>query len=97
MNREVILLIAEFLIRLFVIVALPMLYKLVKKHKLEKTIQNAVWAAEQLFKKNDPTGEKRRAYVENYILKRFNISEEELRMLIESFVKELNIIQKEID
>lgn len=94
MSREVILLIAEFLIRLFVIVAIPALYKLVRKYKLDKAIKDAVWAAEQLLKKNDPTGEKRRAFVENYILERFKISEEELRVLIESFVKELNLIQE---
>lgn len=96
MNREVILLIAEFLIRLFVIVALPMLYKLVKKYKLEKTIQNAVWAAEQLFKKNDQTGEKRKEYVINYLSnKGVKLTIEDLDVLIEAAVRELNIIQKE--
>lgn len=94
MSREVILLIAEFLIRLFIIVAVPFAYKLIKRYNLEKAVKEAVWAAEQLLKKNDPTGAKRKTFVENYILERFNITEEELRVLIESFVKELNLIQE---
>ena len=95
MNREVILLILEFVIRLFVIVAIPMLYKFIKDHKLDKATRDAVWAAEQLLKKNDPTGEKRRAFVEKYVLNKFNISEEELEVLRESFVKELNLLQEQ--
>lgn len=94
MNREIILLIVELIIRLFVVAAIPMLYKLIKKYKLDKAIKDAVWAAEQLLKKNDPTGEKRREFVEKYILERFKISEEELKVLIESFVKELNLLQE---
>ena len=94
MDKQVILLIMEFLIRLFVLLLLPKIYKWIKQHNLEKAIKDAVWAAEQLFKKNDPTGEKRKAFVQEYILERFKISEEELNILIEAFVKELNIIQE---
>lgn len=94
MNREIVLLIVEFIIRLFVILAIPMLYKFIKKYKLDKAVKDAVWAAEQLLRKNDPTGEKRREFVEKYVLERFKISEEELRVLIESFVKELNLLQE---
>ncbi len=94
MDKQVILLIAEFLIRLFVVLLLPKIYKWIKQYNLEKTIKDAVWAAEQLFKKNDPTGEKRKAFVQEYILERFKISEDELNILIEAFVKELNLIQE---
>jgi len=94
MDKQVILLIAEFLIRLFVLLLLPKIYKWIKQYNLEKAIKDAVWGAEQLFKKNDPTGEKRKAFVQEYILERFKISEEELNILIEAFVKELNLIQE---
>lgn len=94
MDKQVILLIAEFLIRLFVLLLLPKIYKWIKQYNLEKAIKDAVWAAEQLFKKNDPTGEKRKAFVQEYILERFKISEDELNILIEAFVKELNLIQE---
>ena len=94
MDKQVILLIMEFLIRLFVLLLLPKIYKWIKQHNLEKAIKDAVWAAEQLFKKNDPTGEKRKAFVQEYILERFKISEDELNILIEAFVKELNLIQE---
>ena len=30
----------------------------IKQYNLEKAIKDAVWVAEQLFKKNDPPGEK---------------------------------------
>lgn len=94
MNREIILLIVEFVIRLFAIAAIPILYKFIKKYRLDKTVRDAVWAAEQLLKKNDPTGEKRREFVEKYVLDRFKINEDELRILLESFVKELNLMQE---
>ena len=94
MDKQIILLIVEFLIRLFVLLLIPKIYKWIKQHNLEKAIKDAVWAAEQLFKKNDPTGEKRKAFVQEYILERFNISEDELNILIEAFVKELNLIQE---
>ena len=94
MDKQVILLIMEFLIRLLALLLIPKIYKWIKQHNLEKAIKDAVWAAEQLFKKNDPTGEKRKAFVQEHILERFKISEEELNILIEAFVKELNIIQE---
>ena len=94
MDKQVILLLMEFLIRLFILLLLPKIYKWIKQHNLEKAIKDAVWAAEQLFKKNDPTGEKRKAFVQEYILERFKISEDELNILIEAFVKELNLIQE---
>lgn len=94
MNREIILLLVEFLIRLAVLIIVPLAYKLLKKYNLEKAVKEAVWAAEQLLKKNDPTGEKRKYFVKTYILDRFKISEEELDVLIEAAVRELNIIQK---
>jgi len=94
--REIILLIVEFLIRLIVIVAIPYAYKLMEKYNLEKTIKNAVWAAEQLLKEVDPDGSKRKEYVKRYILDKFKIDEEELEVLIEAAVKELNIIQEKI-
>ncbi len=95
MNREIVLLLVEFLIRLAVLIIVPLAYKLLKKYNLEKAVKEAVWAAEQLLKKNDPTGEKRKYFVKTYILDRFKISEEELDVLIEAAVRQLNIIQKQ--
>lgn len=97
MNREIVLLLVEFLIRLAVLIIVPLAYKLLKKYNLEKSVKEAVWAAEQLLKKNDPTGEKRKYFVKTYILDRFKISEEELDVLIEAAVRELNIIQEKVD
>jgi len=97
MNREIVLLLVEFLIRLAVLIIVPLAYKLLKKYNLEKAVKEAVWAAEQLLKKNDPTGEKRKYFVKTYILDRFKISEEELDVLIEAAVRELNIIQEKAD
>jgi len=97
MNREIVLLLVEFLIRLAVLIIVPLAYKLLKKYNLEKSVKEAVWAAEQLLKKNDPTGEKRKYFVKTYILDRFKISEEELDVLIEAAVRELNIIQEKAD
>jgi len=94
-NREIVLLLVEFLIRLAVLIIVPLAYKLLKKYNLEKAVKEAVWAAEQLLKKNDPTGEKRKYFVKTYILDRFKISEEELDVLIEAAVRQLNIIQKQ--
>jgi hypothetical protein len=95
MNREIALLVAEFLIRLAILIVVPLVYRLLKKHNLEKAVKEAVWAAEQLLKKNDPTGEKRKKFVEEYILSKFKISKEELDVLIEAAVRQLNIIQKQ--
>lgn len=95
MNREIVLLLVEFLIRLAVLIIVPLAYKLLKKYNLEKAVKEAVWAAEQLLKKNDPTGEKRKYFVKTYMLDRFKISEEELDVLIEAAVRQLNIIQKQ--
>ena len=95
MNREIVLLLVEFLIRLAVLIIVPLAYKLLKKYNLEKAVKEAVWAAEQLLKKNDPTGEKRKYFVKTNILDRFKISEEELDVLIEAAVRQLNIIQKQ--
>lgn len=93
MNRELLMLILEFAIRLFIIVAVPFGYKLIKKYNLEKAIKNAVWAAEQLLKKEDPNGEKRKAFVKEFILDKFKIDEKELEILIEAYVKQINLIQ----
>jgi hypothetical protein len=97
MNREIVLLLVEFLIRLAVLIIVPLAYKLLKKYNLEKAVKEAVWAAEQLLKKNDPTGEKRKKFVEEYILEKFKIHKEELDVLIEAAVKQLNIIQEKAD
>lgn len=93
MNRDLLLLILEFLIRFFIVAAVPFGYKLIKKYNLDKAIKNAVWAAEQLLKKDDPDGEKRKAFVKEFILDKFKIDEKELEILIEAYVKQLNIFQ----
>lgn len=88
------MLILEFTIRIFVLLALPYGYVLIKKYNLDKIIKDAVWGADQLLKKEDPTGEKRKAFVKKYILDRFKIDEADLQILMEAYVKQLNIEQK---
>ena len=67
-----------------------------QRESIYTIVFHAVKAAEQLLKKNDPTGEKRKEYVINYLSnKGVKLTIEDLDVLIEAAVRELNIIQKE--
>ena len=68
-----------------------------QRENIYTIVFNAVKAAEQILKKEDPTGEKRKQYVINYLSsKGINLTIEDLNILIEAAVKELNIIQEKI-
>ena len=57
-------------------------------------ISIAVSAAEQVLKIEDPSGEKRKRYVVEYLnSKGIKISEDDLDVFIEAAVKDLNLIQ----
>ena len=59
-------------------------------------IQSAVWAADQMFKANDPTGGIRLQWVMNQLKEtNLDVTESELMRLIEQAVKELNLAEKE--
>ena len=59
-------------------------------------IKSAVWGAEQILKREDPTGEIRKQYVIDYLLgKGIKLDLEDLNILIEAAVKELNLAQAE--
>lgn len=76
---------------------------LVKSKTTEKQRENiytivkaAVWAAEQILKREDPTGGIRKQYVLDYLLgKGVKIDIEDLDVMIEAAVKELNIMEAE--
>ena len=59
-------------------------------------IQSAVWAADQMFKASDPTGELRLRWVMNQLEElNLNVTESDLVLMVEQAVKELNIAEKE--
>lgn len=59
-------------------------------------IQSAVWAADQMFKTNDPTGGIRFQWVMDQLKEtNLDVTESELMRLIEQAVQELNLAQKE--
>lgn len=93
MNKDVILLVVEFAIRLIIILALPMIYKLIKKYNLEKTIRDAVWAAEQMADARLIKMPKKEYVIDYLVSKGINITIQDLDVLIEAAVKELNIAQ----
>lgn len=95
-NKELVLLIMEFVVRLLALLAIPYGYGLIKQYNLEKAVKYAVQAADQILKEEDPTGEKRKAFVQKYILDRFKLDEEDLQVLLEAWVNQLNIEQNKL-
>lgn len=93
MNKDILLLAMEFIIRLVIIAIVPVGVSYVRKYNLQKYISTVVLAAEQLFKKTDPDGTKRKTWVKENILNRFKIDPIDLDILIEAAVKELNILE----
>ena len=69
-------------------------YSEIKRAEIEGFIDKAVKTAEQILKLYDPDGTKRKAFVLEQVNKKgFKITEDELNIIIESAVKDLNIIQ----
>ncbi len=71
-------------------------YDAEKRAKIYEYVDIAVNAADQILKVEDPTGEKRKQFVVDYLNdKGFKISMKDLDMIIEAAVNQLNIIQKQ--
>ena len=67
-----------------------------QRDNIYTVIQSAVWAADQMFKANDPTGAMRLRWVMNQLEElNLNVTESDLVVMIEQAVKELNIAEKE--
>lgn len=95
MEKQTILLIVDYIIRILVVVIGTYGLGLIRKYKLEKWIKIAVSAAEQIYKETG-MGNVKKEYVLEFINSKFKfgITEEELETLIESAVKELNIVMQ---
>ena len=71
-------------------------YDAEKRAKIYEYVDIAVNAADQILKVEDPTGEKRKQFVVDYLNdKGFKISMKDLDMIIEAAVNQLNMIQKQ--
>lgn len=69
-------------------------YDAEKRSKIYEYIEIAVNAAEQILKVEDPTGEKRKQFVVDYLNdKGLKISVQDLNMMVEAAVNQLNMIQ----
>lgn len=67
-----------------------------QRDNINTVITAAVWAAEQVLKRDDPTGEIRKQYVVDYLLgKGIKLDLVDLDVMIEAAVKELNLAQAE--
>ena len=67
-----------------------------QRDNIYTVIQSAVWAADQMFKASDPTGELRLRWVMNQLEElNLNVTESDLVLMVEQAVKELNIAEKE--
>ena len=95
MSHETIMIIIEYMLRILVLVIGTYAIKLIKQYKLQQWVDFCVRAAEQIF--NEPgLGKEKKEYVIQQVLKRFNISREELDILIEASVEELNRLQRNL-
>ena len=89
MDRELIMFLAELAIRGVVLIASFYGWQFIRKHNLQNAVQTAVAAAEMYFRQPG-MGAAKKQRVEEYILKRFTITEEELTVLIDAAVNEMN-------
>ena len=70
-------------------------YDAEKRAKVYEYIEIAVNAAEQILKVEDPTGQRRKEFVVDYLnSKGLKISLQDLNMMIEAAVNQMNMIQK---
>lgn len=71
-------------------------YSAEKRQEIYEYVEIAVKTAEQILKKHDPDGSKRKEFVLRQLNdKGFKINEDELNMLIEAAVQELNTVVNE--
>lgn len=71
-------------------------YDAEKRAKVYEYIEIAVNAAEQILKVEDPTGQKRKQFVVDYLNdKGLKISVQDLNTMVEAAVNQLNMIQKQ--
>jgi hypothetical protein len=96
MTQETIALIMDGIIRLIVLLIMPYLLSFIRKYQLEKTVRDAVLAAEKIF--NDPDmGELKNIFVKEYVFGKYKIKETDLDVLIESRLEELDMIKKKLE
>lgn len=68
-----------------------------KQDDFDKWVRIAVQAAEQLLKATDPTGEKRKKYVLDFLKKKgYTIDMDNVEAAIEAAVYELNLAEKAV-
>ena len=96
MSRDTVLLIVDSLTRLLILLIMPYLVKLIQKYQLEQSVKKAVWAAEKMFHEKG-MGEIKNIFVKEYILDKYKISAIELDVLIESRLKELDLLKKKLE
>lgn len=95
MEKQTILLIIDYAVRILIMIVGTYMLGLIRKYKLEKWVKIAVTAAEQMHDAGLIEVPKK-DYVIEFINNKFKfgITEQELDNLIESAVKELNLIQR---
>ena len=96
---QIVLAIIGLLGTLITAIAVPLIkakYDAEKRAKIYDYIKIAVGAADQILKVEDPTGEKRKQFVVDYLTEKgLKITMEDLNMMIEAAVQQLNIIQQQ--
>ena len=85
-------LVLGYILPFVLLVVAGYLIKVFRDDNVVKWIKVAVKAAEQIFEHG--ANDEKFKYVSEWISKKFNISEEDLKNLIESAVYELNIEEK---
>ena len=101
MKVEIITLIIRLAIAVMTGICIPAFkHWLDVKAENEKSAETAVYAAEQLMRKTDPTGEERRKYAHRLISMTANrlgvaLTDGEIDSLIQAAVKELNFFTHE--
>ena len=81
------------------LILLVISYYLIKKFRDERVMKWVIMivkAAEQIYKESG-MGKEKFAYAEEWILKKFKVSKEELKNFIESAVYEINTEKKKIE
>ena len=89
-------LIFGYIIPFFLLVVSYFLFRKFRDDRVMKWVIIAVEAAEQIHKESG-MGKEKFAYVEEWILKKFKISKEELKLFIESAVYKINTEKKKIE
>ena len=85
-----------YIIPFILLVVSCYLFRKFRDDRVMKWVIIAVEAAEQIYKESG-LGKEKFAYVEEWILKKFKISKEELKLFIESAVYKINTEKKKIE